>query len=176
MEVEKPVYDFEGIEFCQTHPVFDGARWRMVRNHTAVLNKDPLILVDIPNANVHQRWMNGVGKCGLAIANGLPVQQELYSLFVRESAGKTCKDSFLLYIMKNTSRMIQSKNLAPRTTPVSISARVSYYAAFGILPDRQIAIEEHYKNFHLLRLDVTPISHAQVGTVRAGHSIPSFEH
>jgi len=43
---EKPVYHFEEIEFCQTHPVLLHDGWRMVRNHSAVLTRSYLSHAD----------------------------------------------------------------------------------------------------------------------------------
>ena len=49
MTVETPVYQFEELEFCQTKPVKLSTGWRMVRNHKAVLTKDPMCLIPVPN-------------------------------------------------------------------------------------------------------------------------------
>lgn len=40
MKLEKPVTVLEDIEFCQTKPVFDGEKWRMVRSYPTSASKD----------------------------------------------------------------------------------------------------------------------------------------
>jgi len=105
MTVEEPVRDFEMVEFCQTKPVWDGYNWRMVRKHGAVLRKDPMCLISVPTEGVYKRWLDAVGKCGVAITSGLPVQYDFYECLVRNAEGNVCGDKFLAYIMKNTSRL-----------------------------------------------------------------------
>lgn len=176
--LEKPVREFEQIEFCQTHPVWDGVKWRMVRNHLAVLTKDPMCLVDVPNWRTYQKWLGGVGTCGMALASGLPVQQEFYTLYRRLSGGVVCNDGFLKFIMKNTERLNQARGQNPLYGTIKTETRVSYWAAFGVLPDRQIDIEEHYRNLLLSERERFEgvVDRSYFGQLLTGDEFPSFKY
>lgn len=176
MTVETPVRDFEMLEFCQTKPVWDGYVWRMVRNHNAVLRKDPMCLISVPTEKVYRRWLDAVGKCGLAITSGLPVQHAFYESFVRGAEGAVCGDKFLKFIMKNTSRLEQSRGVVMGATNVTADARASYYFAFGILPDQQLALEHHYQNLILnCGTLFQEIESSELCDVLAGASIPQHD-
>lgn len=147
MVVEKPVDVFERIEFCQTRPVQLGTGWRMVRNHMAVLTKDPMCLLSIPNDRVYRKWLDAVGTCGQILASGTPVQHAMYSVFKRNGipAGKMVTEIF-----RNTSMLERVKNLAGGK--ISPTARVSYYYAFGVLPDVQKEMECYYNQMQIAAL------------------------
>lgn len=145
MVCEEPVYEFEQIEFCQTHPVNMGDCWKMVRNHGAVLRKDPMCLIPVPNENVLKMWMDAVGTGGGILAAGVPVQQAFYNVFKRN--GSKCTDAMFDHIYRNTSMNTKIAGLhEPVDQEVLDITRVSYYYAFGITPDQQIEIEKYYKN------------------------------
>lgn len=145
MVVESPVTIFERIEFCQTHPVKLSSGWRMLRNHTAVLTKDPMCLVSVQNDRVYRKWLDAVGTCGMTLTSGAPVQNALYSVFKRHGcpAGRMVD-----HLNRNTSMSERISGL--RTSVINAEARVSYYYAFGVLPDVQKAMEEYYS---LLSID-----------------------
>lgn len=141
MVAEEPVYDFDEIEFCQTKPIELATGWRMVRNHAAVFKKDPMCLIAIQNAKVYRKWLYAVGECGLSLASGVPVQQSFYNLFLR--SGVECTTQMRNHIFNGTSMLTRINGLAVGGE-ISPLARVSYYYAFGVLPDEQIAIERAF--------------------------------
>lgn len=145
MEVEAPVYHFEGIEFCQTHPVRTVNGWVMVRNHLAVLQKDLMCLVDTPNDKVYRRWLGAVGECGLASAHGVPVQQAWYEMIRRNGTKPRSKETE--YIFKNTSQMVRRFS---GEDVVTDDARVSYYLAYGVTPDMQKHLENHFRQASIM--------------------------
>lgn len=153
MTVEAPVYQFEELEFCQTKPVKLSTGWRMVRNHKAVLTKDPMCLVPVPNDKTLRKWMHAVGMGGTHMASGVPVQQAFYEVFLRY--GIKCSDGMFKHIHKNTSMFTRISNIKFAT--VTAEARVSYYYAFGILPDEQVALEKFYSQTTLEKLCAHPI-------------------
>lgn len=144
MTVEKPVYEFEEIEFCQTRPVLLGTGWRMVRNHLAVLKKDPICLIPISSQTCFKKWLYAVGECGGTLAAGVPVQQAFYKCMLRH--GIRCSDGMRDAVFKGTSALqrIEGLQTHDRITP---EARVSYYYAFGLTPDQQLSLEQYYNNF-----------------------------
>lgn len=140
MTVEEPVTEFEEVEFCQTHPVELSTGWRMVRNWSACQQKDPMCLIDIPNGKVFQKWMGAVGMCGTTLTSGVPVHENFYQVFKRN--GREFSQGLLNEIYRNRSQLQLSKGIAQGiVTPV---ARVSYFYAFGVLPDEQIRMERFF--------------------------------
>lgn len=144
MVAEEPVFEFEQLEFCQTKPCFVDNRWMMLRNHTAVLKKDPICLLSIPNAKVYKKWLYAVGVGGSILCKGAPVQQSFYQCFLRH--GVECGDAMMEHVFKGSSMYTRISGLSTKTAPVEVlpEARVSYYYAFGVTPDEQMAIEACY--------------------------------
>lgn len=143
MTVETPVYEFEEIEFCQAHPVLLGGGWHMVRDVRTCLKKDPMCLIPVQNDRVWRKWLAAVGECGLASVPGCPVLQEFYECF-RRNGSKSSK-KFQAHVFKNTG--VMERMVKVRYSPVTMYSRVSFYKAFGITPDYQVALEQYYREF-----------------------------
>jgi hypothetical protein len=141
MTVEDTVDEFERVEFCQSRPVQLSTGWRMVRNLLACLQKDPMCLLDIPNDKVLRKWYAAIGTCGDRLTRGVPVLNEFYQLFLRE--GTSCSDGMLQEVFRNRSQLILGLGLASGV--VDAQSRVSFYYAFGVTPDEQVRIEQHFK-------------------------------
>nr|QRQ90182.1 MAG: hypothetical protein 1 [Riboviria sp.] len=142
MTVEPPAFEFEEIEFCQTHPIRTGNGWLMVRNHHAVLTKDPMCLVPVPTHTTYLKWLYAVGECGTNATDGVPVQSHFYQALLRH--GVPCSQGFKDTIFRNTGWQQRADGLANNRTVVTDASRASYYAAFGVLPDVQCRIEEYF--------------------------------
>lgn len=147
MAVEEPVSVFEEIEFCQSHPVWDGEGWTMVRNVFACLEKDPMCLIPVQNEKVWRKWLGAVGACGSALVPGIPVVSAFYKSF--ERSGSRSTDKFKQHIFKNTSMQERGGGLNQTARPVTPDARASFYKAFGITPDYQIAYEKYYSGLSI---------------------------
>jgi len=148
MQVETPVDVLEEVEFCQTHPVFDGTRWRMVRNFPSCLSKDATITHQLPSEAYTRSYLAAVGDCGLSLCTGLPVLQEYYGVLRR------CGTPLQASEMEETGMRQLAKGLRPVVTTITPEARTSFYRAFHCLPDVQTAIEaslsaSHYEDIHL---------------------------
>lgn len=150
MKVEKPVFDLEGIEFCQTHPVFVNGGYIMVRNFPKGLSKDCLSLKELDQKRVLRSWLMAVGEGGLSLTGGIPVYQEFYSTLYklgtqvqiprkqsssRRGPVQTELTGGLFWLSRGMTRNRQ--NISPET-------RHSFYLAFGTTPDEQILLEEFY--------------------------------
>jgi hypothetical protein len=138
MKVEAAVDVFERIEFCQSHPVWDGHTWVMVRNYRTCLSKDACCVVKDYGWGVDaKRWLASVGECGSRMAGGIPVLQEYYAAFSRngsEARAIACVDE------SGMARLARGMHREARV--IEDSARISFYMAFGLLPSGQIALEE----------------------------------
>jgi hypothetical protein len=141
LTMEEPVYEFEQLEFCQTNPVCVQGEWRMCRHPTTVLSKDTICTIPINGPMVFAKWLDAVGQCGLALAYGMPILQSFYNMYVRN--GVKCGDKMKQHIFRNTGVMERTGGLSARTARVTQDTRVSFYRAFGVLPDMQVAIENY---------------------------------
>lgn len=143
MKVEVPVYVFEQIEFCQMHPVLVDHSCLMVRDPRVALSKDTMSLKDLSRIKTYRMWMNAVGTGGLSLTGCLPIWQDYYSSLVR--AGKGFKGKLDDTLQGEGLRML-SEGMARKCGKITQSTRYSFYLAFGIEPEMQVAIETHYKS------------------------------
>lgn len=141
MAVEAPVFQFDQIEFCQTKPVFDGFGWVMCRNPHTAINKDSVMLKPFGGASEFKGWLDAVGTGGMAMAGCLPVFQELYRSYQRSGQQRKISPELLPWSFTN-----MSKGMTRQYGIVSPAARASFYWAFDITPDEQIALEEYYSS------------------------------
>lgn len=141
MTVEETVDEFEKIEFCQAHPVFDKyGGYTMVRDPRTSISKDAVALKPLDNPSVARKWMAAVGLGGLSLTSGMPVLQAYYSYYIRHSQGAdplsdpTLEGGFFRL----------GVGMEAKRTPVSPESRCSFWVAFGIPPQSQMALEEYY--------------------------------
>lgn len=142
--VQEPVVDvLEKIEFCQMHPVCVNGEWKMVRNFWPSLSKDAISIRSRTSTELRQ-WMYCVGKCGLAVASGVPVQQEYYQYFIRNGIkGKRMRE--VEQLEGRCGLTWFSRGLSSTPTTITDDTRVSFYRAFGIHPELQYALEAEYQ-------------------------------
>lgn len=148
MTIEKPVYELERMEFCQSRVVLVNGEPVMVRNLTNSITKDPMCLVPLQTEKVLQMWYKAVGDCGLSITSGVPVLQEYYKLYQRN--GRDYSEGFLQHVQKNTSHLQRMKGMKLKESVVSAETRSSFYYAFGILPAMQIELERLFASMSLM--------------------------
>jgi hypothetical protein len=137
--MEKAVTRLEDIEFCQTHPVFDGERWTVVRNFPVCLAKDAISIKSITNAESCDAYRTAIGQCGLSCYGNIPVLGAFYDYMCRDSQRMAQEEV-------ETGFQFLSRGMGHRRAAPSDEARVSFYLAFGFDPDHQIALEEMYDN------------------------------
>jgi len=144
MEIEKPVTMFERIEFCQTHPVYNGDSWVMVRNFPSCAIKDSTIIHSIPNVSYLKDYLCTIGLGGAALSTGIPILQEYYHKFI-SYGGKFRAEC---WPESGMSHLASGLHAEQRT--ISPESRVSFYLAFGILPDVQEEIERKLRSVDTL--------------------------
>lgn len=153
MKVEKPVYDIEGIEFCQTHPVFVAGSYIMVRNFPKSISKDCLSLKELNSAKVCRDWLDAVGQGGLSLTGGIPVYQDFYSSYIRIASGITVPKTRQSSKRRHRAPDVEltgglawlSKNMNRHYQQISPETRHSFYLAFGVTPDEQLNLESFYR-------------------------------
>lgn len=136
---EAPCYRLEDVEFCQFHPVRVGDGWRCVRDPRTAMSKDCISLVSWDTDVAFRSWASAVSDCGLSLTSGVPVWEAWYGVLRRignvSNAGvaERVHESGIAY---------WSRGVKPTVT--TDESRASFYYAFGITPDQQVALEDYY--------------------------------
>jgi len=139
MVMEAPVTIFERMEFCQTHVVFDGVNWISMRNFPTFIDKDCNTVLPLHQGDYLYGYAGAISDCGMALAGGLPIAQSFYQALNVISKGLRVK--LVNSVGWECGFVNLSRGMSRRVSDVPDSARVSFYKAFGILPDHQIEIE-----------------------------------
>jgi len=135
---QEPVVDvFERIEFCQTQPVWVGQAWRMVRNPWTAMAKDCVSLLSWDSEASFRVWRNAIGTCGLELTRGVPMWQSFYSSIYTDVESGGAKDLVYEAGMGYMARGVTD-------AVITSTGRYSFWLAFGIDPDLQVAMEEWY--------------------------------
>jgi hypothetical protein len=145
MEIELPVFELEHVEFCQSQPVYDGRCYTMIRNPHRCIPKDSISLKNLDQQNIAEMWLSAVGHCGLATSGGMPIFDSMYRCYIRASNGaEPLKDPLMDEYMWFATMGMNRSNCS-----VTTQARYSFWLAFNIPPDSQIAIEQYYDDLSL---------------------------
>jgi hypothetical protein len=140
MQVEPPVYEIEKIEFCQARPVYVGPSYLMVRNVHSCMAKDSVCLSPINHPKQLTAWCAAVGAAGTAMYGGVPVLDAYYQWYFR-SGERVAKWEVG---RPKTGHFLMAERMTRRGMPVTDATRLSFYVAFGILPDMQVLLERHF--------------------------------
>lgn len=145
MEIEKPVHQFEHIEFCQSQPVqVSSDRWMMVRNIHKCLKLDRCSIVSRDWATFEE-VQHATGLCGLALYEGFPVLDSWYRNMLSESV-RASRVERLMRDIKTGPRTWRTYATQKRGFEVDVDiARISIYNAFNILPDEQVSLEQKFR-------------------------------
>jgi hypothetical protein len=143
MKVGEPIYVLENVEFCKTQPVYDGTGYRVVRQFPDCVDKDFHSFLPITNSRAFQHWMYDMGNCGLALNAGIPVLQSLYQACLRSAGNST---GFHLDVSRKSGAEYLANGLISVAREITQAARYSFYLAFQVTPDEQIALEDHYNS------------------------------
>jgi len=165
MKVEKPVYVFEEIEFCQSHPVMVGGVPNMVRNLTKAISGDTCS-TKIRDKRTAQLHLGAVGVCGGVQTAGVPVLQAYYSALRRNGDVARAENMIRRDVEFGNygfarNALLEDPWLNVLELPITPDTRVSFWRAFGVTPDQQVILERGFKN-HLATWMVSPpdkISH-----------------
>lgn len=144
MKMDKPVYEFEQISFCQTQPVFDGCQYRMCRDPRTAMAKDLCCLLNITdNWKTKAVWYNAMSHGGSALTDGIPCWQAFYSMFPRSNI-QVGKDDTTLKGFEASGFYRMIPRLNQHSKQITDKSRYSFWLAFGILPDTQIMLEKRF--------------------------------
>lgn len=139
LQIEDPVYILEKVVFCQSQPVKVAGHYRMVRDPRVAQSKDAVSLQGWDSALSVSYWCHAIGSCGVALTRGVPVWEAWYNMLLRHgtkpSEGYT--DAVGVSGMWYMARGV-------RDAECDDEARYSFYRAFDITPDEQLAFEAVY--------------------------------
>lgn len=135
MKIEGDTDVFEKIEFCGSQPVFDGEKWVMVRNPHTTLDKDMVSVKPINDQPTWARQCQNISDCGLALAGNIPVFCSFYDMLSQGIDTPRQLETGMDYLALG----MEGKRRVP-----SEAARTSFFMAFDITPDEQVALEEFY--------------------------------
>lgn len=146
MVVEPLVDVIEQIEFCQSHPVWNGERWVMCRNIAKALANDASGFGKWTDPRTQAYMLGAVGQCGGHLCVGLPLMQDFYEAM--RKAGKFRR----LYEDCLTTGFGRMAHMASKTTglkltaeppmrPITDESRLSFARAFGLYPSMQCLLE-----------------------------------
>lgn len=125
----------EDVQFCQCHPVQLDAGWRMVRNPWRVMSRSSYTCKTL-NGEGWMRLLGSIGLGELSCNNGVPVLQSYASMLYRSAGKRTSKALLDEYMYMRPDKIDE------RLMPISMRARQSFSAAFGISPTEQWAMEQ----------------------------------
>lgn len=152
MKVEPPVFELEHIEFCQTRPVFVNGAYRMIRNCHTSLSKDLHSLLDLRNDVAVDAWIGAVGSGGRVLNDGVPVMKEFFKQF--PVTKRTTHDVVSRYTAEGIYKFGRASKFNDEEP--SAETRYSFWRAFGLLPDEQIALESGFKVINRSRILIEP--------------------
>lgn len=153
---DEPVYELEKVVFCQAQPVLTGSGWRMVRDPRTAMSKDCVSLVSWQTETEFKAWASAISTCGLSLTKGVPVWEAWYGRLHRVGGG--CSIEGVAERVNECGMYYMSKGVVG--SEVTDECRASFWRAFGITPDAQVALEAEYAEPCNMR-PVTPMTFEQ---------------
>lgn len=150
MKVEPPVFDLEKVEFCQTQPVWTSKGWVMVRNPKLAMAKDLTANCDLTRLAVRKQWTHAMHCGGLALTDGVPVWPSFYRMFPKSRADPRFQQE--LHRLEESGFSKMTRGMRHEAEAITPESRYSFWLAFGINPDEQVALEQWFSE-HTLSLD-----------------------
>lgn len=137
--VREPVVEvFEKVVFCQAQPVFTSTGWRMVRDPLTAPSKDSVSLLSWDTPMHVRRWCHAIGSCGLELTRGVPFWQAYYSSLLAHGVQHGVSSDFI----RDSGLGYMAKGVVGGD--ITGASRVSFYRAFGMIPDVQVALEQPF--------------------------------
>lgn len=129
-ETKATYVDAHGIEFCQSKLIWNNG-WMFSRNPLRAISNQTVARKNF-GPKGFKRYLAGVGMCELSVSSGVPILQR-HAVRLKELHHKPLYDQRMLYRMDNGLEAVEIE--IPRAT------RLSFYLAWGIEPDLQVAME-----------------------------------
>lgn len=145
IDVEGYALNLENVKFCQTHPVYDGVNWVMVRDPNVAISKDVTILRRWSDKE-YRAYLHELGVSGLAAYGNMPVWSSFYACLCRAIAPEHVTAGLRAHVRGpiDESGLGRLAHGVDNMGEVTWQARASFALAFGIPPDVQRCLEVKY--------------------------------
>lgn len=140
--LEKPVFEFEQLEFCQSKPVCCNNIWRMVRNVRTCISKDVTCVSLGHDVKQYRAWLFDVGTCGQAVASDVPVLGRFYDMLRRIGEEGSYQAGYKEYSWYR----VASRGTSCVHPETDAYGRYSFWLSTGITPDHQVELEDYFNN------------------------------
>lgn len=152
LEVGKPVYEVEQVEFCQCHPIKVGGDYMMVRNTRSAAAKDSASLRRRDTPMAAYAWLKACGKAGMASQGGTPIATARYRMMLRSAEaikGGMCLRRRQEVRFEKAVKAVEIEGsyahfgagLDLSKQVIDDDARYTFYLAFGMPPHLQRAVD-----------------------------------
>lgn len=144
LKMEDPVYEIEHMSFCQLRPINIGDdKYVLSREWPRCVSKDTVVIHSCKNREYFLQYMASIGVGGVKMCKGIPILQSWYLFLSKLST--PLSDRILTDLCLN----MWVEGLEFHEQPITDQARLSFYKAFNITPEAQIAMEDYYKNLNI---------------------------
>lgn len=151
-KIDRVVYEFEKISFCQCSPVLIGDGYTMIKDPIRTMSRASICPMEyLPCID---RYKSGIGLCELATNQGVPILQS-FALRLINTRVKP-----LGSVDKTPAKLSGNEYVAVKE--ISLESRMSFSMAFDITPSEQIAWE-------------TALAGAQIGEPQLNDFIKKYE-
>lgn len=141
IKLENRATTIQEITFCQSSIINTVVGPKCVQNPVRTMSRALTGPRHWPDREFRKRYLGLVGWCELALSMGVPVVQSLAMLFIRSSGGELPR-SPVYYDRQWMAKREARHKVQP--VEVTAEARCTFWEAFGITPDEQIALENQF--------------------------------
>jgi hypothetical protein len=135
MKVEGVFDSLYSILFCQCQLIETQDGPVMVRSFPNSMYKDLVSVKPLKNKGAYDKHRKAISDCGLSLTDGVPVYNAFYRMLARGAGDIADRDDAL------TGMSFMASNMTYTNKQISPQARYTFWRAFGVLPDEQIAME-----------------------------------
>jgi hypothetical protein len=169
LKCEPIVNVIEEIEFCQSHPVWDGGKYVMVRDPRVAIDKDLVCVRPVRNVNEYNFYRGSISECGIRLAGNMPVWGQFYAALGRNLPPKWWANrKNKPYEAPITGMTFLSKGMDAFLREPNEATRLSFSRAFSIPVHIQREMESMYRSQN--------ICYTQPGIVRKFNSLRNWCH
>jgi len=141
--LERPARRLEEVRFGGAAPVFLGQAngWVMVRDWHRILSGVFTSPVYLREPVFATEWMLGAAMCELSLSRGLPILQTFCLRAIAELRPRVRRKHVREHAFRDALCLGSWFASEGDAKPVTLEARLSFEAAFGVPPDEQVRIE-----------------------------------
>jgi hypothetical protein len=174
LKIENVAKSIGDVEWCHSKPVYDGQKWKFVRNPFKVMSSCLVGTrwLSVP-PRVRLEYLAGLGQCEAALNCGVPVLQEYARALIRNSQGArvrfdTSSNEWWRYI-----RELRNKG----SDVITDDARISFANAFGVSETQQYMYESVLRewNFPVEPLHFSEVTWNVDTWTNERHCFPEFQ-